>query len=142
MTQKARIPASEDNGKIDSKIVNDLLNTLPGDITFIDENDIIRYYNLPRERLFTRGPEINGTTVQSCHSPESLPHIDQMLDKFKSGASEVVISSAEVNGKTVHIEYLAVRDSGGKYLGCLEFAAVKQKQTLMDIVKSFLKRSR
>jgi len=129
LTHKTRTPASEGNGKIDSKIVNDFLNTLPGDITFIDENDVIRYYNLPRERLFSHSPEIIGTTVQSCHSPETVPQIDEMLDKFKSGASEVVISSAEVNGKTVHIEYLAVRDSGGKYLGCLEFAAVKQKLT-------------
>lgn len=129
MTPKTPSPAIGDNGKTDSEIIDDLLNALPGDITFIDENDVIRYYNLPRERLFTRGPEIIGTTVQSCHSPETVPQIDQMLDKFKSGESEAVISSAEVNGKSVHIEYIAVRDSGGKYLGCLEYAAVKQKQT-------------
>ena len=128
MIPKTQSPAIVNNGEINSKIIDDIFNALPGDITFIDENDVIRYYNLPRERLFACEPEIIGTTVQSCHSPETVPQIDEMLDKFKSGKSEVVISSAEVNGKSVHIEYIAVRDSGGTYLGCLEYAAVKQKQ--------------
>ena len=61
---------------------------LPVEITFADENDIIRYYSNPKRILFTRKPEIISTTVQSCLAPGSRPMVDQIVDTTVCPVSE------------------------------------------------------
>lgn len=111
-----------DTGRLSAREAEALLNALPGDITFIGDNDAILYYNEPRRRLFGRSRAILGTSVQSCHPSESVPAVDQLLRDFKSGAKDGDDAWVTLDGRLIWVRYFAVRDPAGEYLGCLEFA--------------------
>jgi DUF438 domain-containing protein len=99
-----------------------LLDALPGDLTFVGADDSVRYFNRPRKRLFSRGPEILGRSVQSCHPEKSVLLVNQVLADLKSGQTDAAEFRVTIDGSPVAISYLAVRDGSGRYLGCLEFA--------------------
>ncbi|NMA95703.1 MAG: DUF438 domain-containing protein [Clostridiales bacterium] len=100
--------------------VEALLNTLPIDMTFIDSDDIVRYFSQGKHRLFTRTKAVLGRSVQNCHPPASVNIVDKILDDFKSGAKDEEAFWIEMGDVYAYIRYFAVRDRGGEYLGTLE----------------------
>jgi PAS domain S-box-containing protein len=113
-----RIPF--ETGELLPEELEALLDTLPFDITFVDKDDIVRYYNQTKERLFLRTKAIIGRKVQQCHPQKSLHLVNQILDEFKQGTRDVAEFWLTKDGRTIHIRYFAVRDKEGKYLGCVE----------------------
>ncbi len=107
-------------GQLSPETMARVFSALPIDITYIDEDDIIRYYS--DFRIFSRTPDIIGTTVQNCHSPSTRPEVNRVIDELKSGRKQVSEFSAEKNGRKVRVRYIAVRDGKGKYVGLLETA--------------------
>lgn len=97
-----------------------ILNTIPFDLTFVDKDDTVRYFTQGRERIFTRSRAILGRKVQYCHPPSSVAIVEQILAAFKSGAKDHAAFWITMRGRFIHIEYYAMRDSAGAYLGCLE----------------------
>ncbi|MGG1940141.1 DUF438 domain-containing protein [Paenibacillus polymyxa] len=98
-----------------------LLNHLPVDLTFIDENDVVRYFSHGKERIFARTKAVIGRTVQNCHPPQSVHVVEKLLEDFKAGRKDVEDFWIPIKDKFVYIRYFAVRDSEGHYLGTLEF---------------------
>lgn len=107
-----------------------ILESLPVDITFIDSDDTVRYYNRDGRRIFARTPAVIGRKVQNCHPPKSLPAVNQILSELKSGKRNVAEFWIQMKGHMISIRYFPVRDPGGKYLGCLEVS-----QDITDIKK-------
>lgn len=97
-----------------------LLNTIPVDVTFIDENDEVRYFSGGNHRIFPRSAAIIGRKVQNCHPPESVHMVNQIVDAFKSGARDHADFWITLKGKFLHIRYFAVRNEQGTYKGTLE----------------------
>jgi len=97
-----------------------LLDSLPIDITFIDKDDRVRYFNQPKDRIFVRSPAIIGRAVQNCHPEKSVAIVNRILDEFKAGTRDVAEFWINMGGKTVYIRYFPVRDKNGEYLGTLE----------------------
>lgn len=98
-----------------------LLNHLPVDITFIDHNDVVRYFSHGKERIFARTKAVIGRTVQNCHPPKSVHVVEDLLADFRAGKKDSEDFWIETRGKFVYIRYFAVRDDNGTYLGTLEF---------------------
>lgn len=98
-----------------------MMNHLPVDITFIDENDVVRYFSHGKERIFHRTKSIIGRTVQNCHPPQSGHIVNALLDDFKSGKKDVEDFWINFRDKFVLIRYFAVRDQEGNYKGTVEF---------------------
>ncbi|AUO05918.1 hypothetical protein NS115_07210 [Paenibacillus jamilae] len=98
-----------------------LLNHLPVDLTFIDENDVVRYFSHGKERIFARTKAVIGRTVQNCHPPQSVHVVEKLLEDFKAGRKDVEDFWIPIKDKFVYIRYFAVRDNEGRYLGTLEF---------------------
>lgn len=98
-----------------------MMNHLPVDITFIDENDVVRYFSHGKERIFARTKAVIGRTVQNCHPPASVHIVNKLLDDFKSGKKDVEDFWIKFKDKYVFIRYFAVRDENGRYIGTLEF---------------------
>lgn len=98
-----------------------MMNHLPIDITFIDENDVVRYFSHGKERIFHRTKTIIGRTVQNCHPPQSAHIVNALLDDFKSGKKESEDFWIQFRDKYVYIRYFAVRDKDGTYKGTVEF---------------------
>jgi DUF438 domain-containing protein len=89
-------------------------------VTFVDENDEVRYYSSGKERIFPRSPEIIGRKVQFCHPPKSIDTVNRILDSFHKGEKDVAEFWLKIGDKFIHIRYFAVRDGDGKYRGTLE----------------------
>jgi uncharacterized protein len=107
-------------GALSLEVVDLVLRHLPLDLSFVDENDVVRYYSEGKERIFPRTPAAIGRTVQNCHPPKSVATVNRILDSFRQGRKDVAEFWIEMGGRFIHIRYLAVRDGGGKYRGCLE----------------------
>ncbi|MBE0644415.1 MAG: DUF438 domain-containing protein [Bacteroidetes bacterium] len=97
-----------------------ILNTAPFDMTFVDAQDKVKYFTQGTERIFDRNRTILGRDVRMCHPPSSVNIVDRILEDFKSGREERAPFWIQLNGKFIHIEYFAVRDPQGTYLGTLE----------------------
>lgn len=96
-----------------------LLNTIPAEITFVDAEDINRYFNEgPKD--FKRPLMALGREVFSCHPPKVEKMVRAIIDGFRAGTSDEVSRWATKNGKEMYVSYLAVRDASGAYLGTLE----------------------
>jgi uncharacterized protein len=100
--------------------LNSILNTIPVDLTFVDKDDTVRYFSQGMERIFERTEAIIGRKVQMCHPPTSVHVVQQILDDFKSSCQNRAAFWINLGGKFIHIEYFAMRDEGGEYLGVLE----------------------
>ncbi|NOZ61341.1 MAG: DUF438 domain-containing protein [Calditrichaeota bacterium] len=97
-----------------------LLNTIPFDLTFVDKNDKVKFFTRGKERIFARNRAILGRDVQKCHPPSSVHIVEKILDDFKSGAQDVASFWIQMGGKFIMIEYFAMRNENGEYLGALE----------------------
>jgi DUF438 domain-containing protein len=99
-----------------------VLNALTVDLTFVDAQDTVRFFNQAPERIFTRTRAVLGRKVQQCHPPDSVHVVERILRDFKSGAQSRAAFWIQMGGRFVHIEYVALRDRQGKYLGTLEIS--------------------
>jgi PAS domain S-box-containing protein len=97
-----------------------MMNHLPVDITFVDENDEVRYFSNPKDRFFTRSPAIIGRKVQNCHPSDSIDTVNNIVTSFKKGEKDSAKFWIRMQGKVIMINYFAVRDKDGKYKGTIE----------------------
>ncbi|SHI75634.1 DUF438 domain-containing protein [Lutispora thermophila] len=97
-----------------------MLNTLPFDITFVDKNDVVKYFSQGRERIFARTRAVIGRSVQNCHPPASVHVVEKIVQDFKAGAKDHEDFWIKMGDVYALIRYFAVRDGEGNYLGTLE----------------------
>ncbi len=97
-----------------------ILNTVPVDMTFVDRDDKVRYFTQGSERVFQRNRAILGRDVRHCHPPASAHIVERIVDDFKSGRQSRAPFWIQMGDKFVHIEYFALRNDKGEYLGTLE----------------------
>lgn len=119
-----------DEGYLTSEQVNFIFKFLPVDLTYVDENDRVVFYNRGEERVFPRSAGIIGREVKFCHPPKSVDTVLRILEEFKKGTRDVAEFWITFKGKFVHIRYFAVRDSERKYRGVIEMS-----QDVTDIRK-------
>ena len=96
-----------------------ILENLPVDITFVDENDVVRYWNKHDNRIFQRPLSSLGRPTQQCHPDRALDKLNRILADFRSGKRDSVEFWKDIEGRKIHIRYFAVRDTDGRYLGTL-----------------------
>jgi len=97
-----------------------ILNHLPIDMTFVDKDDKVKYFSQGKERIFQRNRAILNRDVRLCHPPASAHIVDKIIDDFKSGTEDTAPFWINMGGKMIHIEYFALRNEKGEYLGTLE----------------------
>ena len=97
-----------------------ILETIPLDISFVDENGLVKFWNKHETRTFKRPYSALGKSVQNCHPEHSLDKVNQVLSHLKSGKRNFAEFWIDLGGRKIHIRYFAVRDKASKYLGTLE----------------------
>jgi PAS domain S-box-containing protein len=97
-----------------------ILEAIPVEISFVDENDLVKLWNKHETRIFKRPISVVGKSVQKCHPKQSVDKVNQILSDFKSGRQDSAAFWINLGERKVYIRYFAVRDKGGKYLGTLE----------------------
>ncbi len=108
------------SGSFTAKEIMAILNTIPVDMTFVDKDDKVKYFTQGKERIFVRNRSIMNRDVRLCHPPGSVHIIEKILEDFKSGLASHAPFWIQMHGKFIHIEYFALRDENGEYLGTLE----------------------
>lgn len=109
-----------ETGKLFFDEIEAIFNTLPVDITFVDSNDKVCYFSQTKDRIFVRTPAIIGRKVQQCHPEKSVHLVNRILTDFKEGKRDKAKFWINLNGRFILIQYFAVRNKKGSYLGCLE----------------------
>jgi PAS domain S-box-containing protein len=97
-----------------------LLEAIPIEISFVDENDLVKFWNKHETRTFKRPVSVLGKSVQNCHPKHSVDKVNQILSDFKSGKRDSAEFWIDLKGRKIYIRYFAVRDKAGSYLGTLE----------------------
>lgn len=119
-------------GKMTLEQINLLFQIMPFDLTFVDENDRVAFYNRGEERVFPRSAGVIGREVRFCHPPKSVDTVLKILDEFKAGRKDVAEFWINFRGKVIQIRYFAVRDKDKKYRGVIE---VSQDVTLIKKIE-------
>jgi len=130
MTKAAEGTVTLDTGQMTFAQVNLMLKHMPVDISFVDENDEVRYYSATKDRIFPRSPGVIGRKVQNCHPPRSFAMVQKILDEFRAGRRHKAEFWIQMKGRFLLIQYFAVRDEKGVYKGTLEVS-----QDVTDIRK-------
>ena len=97
-----------------------LFNSLPVDITLVDEDDKVVYFNTPEHRIFPRTKAIVSRTVQNCHPPKSVHIVQKILEAFRAGTQKEAEFRITVGSRYVRITYTALYHGDGSYAGTLE----------------------
>ncbi len=119
-------------GELNTEQLELIFNNLPVDITYVDENDEVKYFSTPRHRIFPRTTGIIGRKVQNCHPHESVHVVNEIVDAFKTGRKEEAAFWIKMGTQYVLITYYALRDKMGRYKGVLE---VSQEITEIQNIK-------
>lgn len=108
------------SGSFTAKEIMAILNTVPVDMTFVDKNDKVKYFTQGKRHVFHRSRSIINRDVRLCHPPGSTHIVEKILEDFKSGKASHAPFWIQMKGRFILIEYFALRDENGQYLGTLE----------------------
>lgn len=125
--QKHGIFNKEDNevldvsqGKLTLKQINLIFKHLQVDLSYVDENEIVKFYSDTKHRVFPRSAGVIGRKVQNCHPRESVHMVEEIVRAFRAGEQDQAEFWLEIGGKFIYIIYNAVRDEEGNFRGVLE----------------------
>lgn len=107
-------------GKLTLDQINLIFRNMPVDLSYVDENEIVKFYTDTEHRIFPRSKNVIGRDVKNCHPRKSVHIVKEIVEKFKKGEqdfAEFWINKPEL---FLHITYTAVRDDQGKFKGILE----------------------
>jgi len=112
--------------RMNEKVVKAIFETLPVEVTVIDAKDEVIGWNKHDERLFKRPYTSMGLNFRDCHPKESLDKVEKIVGEMKAGKRDkarfyIDMGVKESSNKhKILIEFFALRDEAGKYLGCME----------------------
>lgn len=108
------------SGSFSAEELLSILSIMPIDMTFVDKDDKVKFFSQTPERVFQRNRAILNRDVRHCHPPGSAHIVDKILEDFKSGKQSRAPFWINMRGKMIHIEYFALRNEKGEYLGTVE----------------------
>jgi PAS domain S-box-containing protein len=111
-------------GRLHERILKSIEETIPLEFSVLDADDKVIAWNKHETRIFKRPIAALGKNVRDCHPRDSLVKVEQILAEMKKKRRDKArfwIDLGKDDKKIkVLIEYYALRDGDGKYLGCLE----------------------
>ncbi len=113
-------------GKLPEDVLHAVLETIPFEFSVIDKNEKVLAWNKHSTRIFKRPEAVVGRDVRNCHPKKSLGKVEQILQEMKAGKRQKARFYIDLplgpkgEKEKVLIEYYALRDAKGNYLGCLE----------------------
>ena len=109
-------------GYLKPEEIENIFNAIPGEITFTDKDNIVKYFSKGDERIFPRTKAVIGRNVENCHPPASVHIVDKLVEDFRTGKKDSEDFWLKMGDKFLLIRFFAVRNKEGEYLGTLEFA--------------------
>ena len=107
-------------GKLTLEQINLLFRHLPVDISYVDENELVKFYTDTPHRVFPRSKGVIGREVKNCHPPKSVHLVEEIIEKFRTGEQSRAEFWINKPGLFIYIVYVAVRDANGRFRGVME----------------------
>ncbi|SFU75253.1 PAS domain-containing protein [Clostridium sp. DSM 8431] len=107
-------------GKLTLEQINLIFKNMPVDLSYVDENEIVKFYTDTKHRIFPRSKNVIGRDVKNCHSRKSVHIVEEIVEKFRSGEEDLAEFWINKPELFIHITYIAIRDYEGKFRGILE----------------------
>nr|WP_295804885.1 PAS domain-containing protein [uncultured Veillonella sp.] len=107
-------------GKLTLEQINLLFRHLPVDLSYVDENELVKFYSDTLHRIFPRSANVIGREVKNCHPAKSVHVVEEIVEKFRSGEQSQAEFWINKPGLFIYVIYTAVRDENGKFRGVLE----------------------
>lgn len=108
-----------ETGSLKLNEVMQILRTLDAELTFIDKDDLVKFYSEGEDKIFPRPKSCLNRDVTSCHPPKVVPMVKSLLDDFKNKRKDRLVVCRNIKGKKILVKYLAVYEDG-EYIGTLE----------------------
>ncbi|WP_461215841.1 PAS domain-containing protein [Lacticaseibacillus sp. GG6-2] len=108
-------------GRLTLTQVQQIFSTIPFEIDLIDNTNHFTWYSNKPNREHGRTVDELDETVAECHPPRVLPIVMKIINSFKDGTKDFVVRPLVMHGHRVFIQYYALRDVDGEYLGTIEF---------------------
>jgi len=108
------------SGLLSAEQIMLIFSHLPVDITYVDENNKVRFFSTPKKRIFTRTNAVLGRDVRNCHPHESVHVVEQIVQSFRNGTKDNADFWINMRGKKILIQYFAVRNAENEYKGVIE----------------------
>lgn len=107
-------------GKLTLEQINLLFRHLPVDLSYVDENELVKFYSDTPHRIFPRSANVIDREVKNCHPAKSVHVVEEIVEKFRSGEQNQAEFWINKPGLFIYVIYTAVRDEHGKFRGVLE----------------------
>jgi len=107
-------------GKLTLEQINLLFRHLPVDLSYVDENELVKFYSDTPHRIFPRSANVIDREVKNCHPAKSVHVVEEIVEKFRSGEQNQAEFWINKPGLFIYVIYTAVRDENGKFRGVLE----------------------
>ena len=107
-------------GKLTLEQINLVFRHLPVDLSYVDENELVKFYSDTAHRIFPRSANVIGREVKNCHPAKSVHIVEEIVEKFRSGEQSQAEFWINKPGLFIYVIYTAVRDENGKFRGVLE----------------------
>lgn len=107
-------------GKLTLEQINLVFRHLPVDLSYVDENELVKFYSDTPHRIFPRSANVIGREVKNCHPAKSVHIVEEIVEKFRSGEQSQAEFWINKPGLFIYVIYTAVRDENGKFRGVLE----------------------
>lgn len=107
-------------GRLTLKEVQQIFSTLPFEIDLVDSTDHFVWYSDKPNREHVRSVASLDEPITECHPPKAVPVVTKIINSLREGEKDVVTRPLWMNGHRSLIQYYALRDVDGHYLGTIE----------------------
>ena len=109
-----------ETGELSFDQIKLIFDSLPVDMTFVDQHNKVRFFTRPKDRIFPRSPAIIGRDVNKCHPPDSVHIVEEIVEAFRRGERDTATFWIRIRDRMILIQYFAMRNARGEYRGVLE----------------------
>ena len=120
-----------ENGLLSAEEIAGIFDVIPGELSFVDKDNTVKFFTKGEERIFTRTKAVIGRSVEHCHPHGSVHIVNKIVEDFKSGEKDSEQFWIQMGELFVLIKFFAVRNKEGEYLGTLEY--VQNIKPLMNL---------
>lgn len=99
-----------------------VFQALPVNLTYVDEQNVVRFFNQTNHRHFPRTKEVIGRKVELCHPQASVHYVLEIIETLKSKQATKAQFWIDFKQRKLFIEYVPLFDSFGQYRGILEWS--------------------
>ena len=120
-----------ENGLLSAEEIAGIFEVIPGELSFVDKDNTVKFFTKGEERIFTRTKAVIGRSVEHCHPHGSVHILNKIVEDFRSGEKDSEQFWIQMGELFVLIRFFAVRNKEGEYLGTLEY--VQNIKPLMNL---------